>query len=205
MVELSLADNQISRLPEDLSGWRSLQKLHLYGNQLTDLPLGPGPASAAGTAGANGGPVGLLSLPHIQQLWLEGNPLAPPTVDALLRRAAERALPPSLRAVGLDERQVAAADGALLRAALDAAPGVLRVGRVAGSGPGYFKLQRGRAQAAGQAATAEAAGSVSSSGGSGHQGERVLVVAFGSAPGLPNWGGALRQVEAAMERDGHGG
>jgi len=55
-----------------------------------------------------------------------------------------------------------------------------------GDGPGYFKLQLGP--------TAPADGG-SSSGGS----NRVLVVAFGSAPGLPNWGGILAKVAAAAE------
>jgi hypothetical protein len=31
----------------------------------------------------------------------------------------------------------------------------------------------------------------------------VLVVAFGSAPGLPNWGGVLSRVTAAAEEDAH--
>lgn len=44
---------------------------------------------------------------------------------------------------------------------------------VLGSGPGYFKLQPG--------------------GPAGSRG-RVLVVAFGSAPGVPNWGGLLAKV-----------
>jgi len=37
--ELSIADNQLSSLPSDLSGWKGLQKLHLYGNRLEELPV----------------------------------------------------------------------------------------------------------------------------------------------------------------------
>jgi hypothetical protein len=55
-----------------------------------------------------------------------------------------------------------------------------------GDGPGYFKLQLG--QASSSSSSSE---------------ERVLVVAFGSAPGLPNWGGVMRQVSAAAEAPEH--
>lgn len=34
-------------------------------------------------------------------------------------------------------------------------------------------------------------------------GERVLVVAFGSAPGVPNWGSLLRRVAKAAEDPAH--
>lgn len=37
--EMSLADNGITALPSDLSGWKGLQKLHLYGNALETLPV----------------------------------------------------------------------------------------------------------------------------------------------------------------------
>jgi hypothetical protein len=54
-------------------------------------------------------------------------------------------------------------------------------------GPGYFKLQLGP----------------SADSSNGHADDRVLVVAFGSAPGLPNWGGVMRQVSAAAEAPEH--
>ena len=41
LTELSIADNLLESLPVCLSGLVSLQKLHAYGNRLTDLPLGP--------------------------------------------------------------------------------------------------------------------------------------------------------------------
>ena len=189
LQELSLADNQIEALPSDLSGWSSLQKLHLYGNNLKQLPVDA-----------------LMALPSLQQVWLEGNPLEPAAVDALLRRAADGAQPPGLKAVGLDDAQVAGAAPALLAAARAARPGLLRIGSVTGAGPGYFKVQRGGGGSSSSASTSSSGASTSGSGGGGGGGgERVLVVAFGSAPGLPNWGGALRQVEAAMQADGQGG
>jgi hypothetical protein len=161
----------------------------------------------------------LLSLPHATptrsprpnpQLWLEGNPLAPTAVDALLKSVADGAAAPTLRALGIDEGQAAAADPGLLAAARAARPGLLRVGAVKGSGPGYFKLQRGGAAGdppvtSSSAGSSDVDGTAAGSGGAdgtGQPRERVLVVAFGSAPGLPNWGGVLRQVAATMEKDG---
>ena len=61
---------------------------------------------------------------------------------------------------------------------------VLHLVHLQGDGPGYFKLQLGP--------TAAWDGSDSS--------ERVLVVALGSAPGLPNWGGILAKVAALAEK-----
>jgi hypothetical protein len=59
--------------------------------------------------------------------------------------------------------------------------------RLQDEGPGYFKLQLGP----------------SADSSNGHDDDRVLVVAFGSAPGLPNWGGVMRQVSAAAEAPEH--
>jgi hypothetical protein len=41
LTELSLADNQLTSLPVDLSGWGNLQKFHCYGNCISELPLSP--------------------------------------------------------------------------------------------------------------------------------------------------------------------
>jgi len=111
--------------------------------------------------------------------------------------------------VGLEERQLVGVPDALLQAAQAARPGVLRIGVVHGSGPGYFKLQRGN-RGSGRSSSSSGTGDGSSSDGGGSGSEeprpqRVLVVAFGSAPGLPNWGGVLRQVQAAMEKSGYNG
>lgn len=219
-----MADNGIYTLPSDLSGWKGLQKLHLYGNNLTTLPLGRfrshpnlgrhdtlGISTADGRKPLSDGSevtrlpsevAGLLDLPSIQQIWLEGNPLGRETVEALLRALASGAAPPSLKAVGLDERQLEGVDESLIEAAAAAKPNLLRTGEVRGSGPGYFKLQKAGARGRGGGGGRSGAGG--GRGGEGAAGDRLLVVAFGSAPGLPNWGGVLRRVEAAMEAEGNG-
>ncbi|KAF8072363.1 PPOX1 [Scenedesmus sp. PABB004] len=216
LTELSIADNRIARLPDDLSAWRRLAKFHAYGNALTQLPLGPrglpallppapaprderaarsAPAgggatntgswdepeggrgagvvrSVDGDDGAGGGDAGGGRL---VSLWLEGNPLQEACVAALVGAMAPR----GTTRLGLDQRQLVGAARAAADALRDAGSMSVRAGVVEGAGPGYFKLQPGPPGPPGC--------------------ERVLVVAFGSAPGLPNWGGVMRLVAAAAE------
>lgn len=80
-----------------------------------------------------------------------------------------------------DEKVIA---GAAFPPLLQTAAKHVKVAQVLGSGPGYFKLQRGP--------TPTAPGQ-----------DRVLVVAFGSAPGVPNWGGLLQKVQVPFA-DGEG-
>lgn len=98
MTELSLADNQLQQLPEDLSGLTALRKAHLYGNQFTQLPMGPFglPSlllpSRHSSAGSNGGSSGSTKAeqgPVLSSLWLEANPLSEKAVLELLELAAE--------------------------------------------------------------------------------------------------------------------
>lgn len=130
--------------------------------------------------------------PKLKTLWLEGNPLTPEAVAALLG-----ALPSSgVTALGLDERQLGQLPLAQREALVEAAGRKLRVSRAVpapsgstsgggGSSPGYFKLEPAPA-------AASAAGN-----GSSRPNTEVLVVSFGSAPGTPNWGGLLKKVRAA--------
>ncbi|GLC33409.1 hypothetical protein PLESTB_000072400 [Pleodorina starrii] len=214
LQELSLADNQLTQLPPRMAGASSLARLHLFGNRLTHV-------SARQLAG----------LPSLASCWLEGNPLAGETVSELISLAASGAMP-QLKALGLDQTQMAAApgrprdpsaDGSSSSSpgssgGLDSLPKSVRVGCVLGSGPGYFKLQYGPQRPAagggdgagfvaswGAAGTGPAAGGPSCAGGCGGVGSsnELLVVAFGSAPGTPNWGGLLSKVyRAATAEEG---
>ncbi len=229
--ELSLADNQISRLPSDLSGWKGLQKLHLYGNQLDTLPVDSllslpslqqvrasvrmrlvGALGLLGRCTVSDYYIARLTRPHHpisndadhRQLWLEGNPLSQQTAERLLRRIADGGAPPSLRGLGLDTAQLSGVDPSLLAAAQAARPGVVRSSAVHGSGPGYFKLQKGSSSSGSSGGGSSSGGGEAGGALEQQQQQRVLVVAFGSAPGLPNWGGALRQVQVAMDKEGIG-
>lgn len=98
LTELSLADNQIQQLPEDLSGLTALRKAHLYGNHFTQLPMGPSglPSlllpSGHSSTGSNGGSSGSAKAeqgPVLSSLWLEANPLSEKAALELLDLAAE--------------------------------------------------------------------------------------------------------------------
>jgi hypothetical protein len=124
-------------------------------------------------------PPRLALLPSLTTAWLEANPLSPHSLNSLLREVP--ASPLCLRSLGIDEQQAAGADQALLLVA----GRKVKVGQVAAGGPstsGYFKLQRAEEAKPGA--------------------ERMLVVAFGSAPGVPNWGGLLAQAYKADDAEG---
>lgn len=138
-----------------------------------------------------------VQAPKLKTVWLEGNPLTPEAVAALLQ-----ALPTSsVSALGLDESQLqqlplaqrealVAAAGPKLRVSTVVPPprggnGASSNGSTSGGAHGYFKLD-----AAPPAAAA-------ADNGSSRPSTEVLVVSFGSAPGTPNWGGLLKKVRAA--------
>jgi len=218
LEDASLAGNALASLPPDLAGLTSLRKLSLNGNALASLPeaLGglpalarlalqanPSLASLPATLGAapaladlNAADCGLASLPEglasaprlarltlygnrlallpprlaaapaLTHLWLEGNPL---TGDALAQLTVDAGRAGGGRRVGLDAAQAARAGPRLVAAAGPA----VAVSRRAADGAGYWKLEPG-ARGGGEA----------------------LVVAFGSAPGEPNWGRLLARLRA---------
>jgi hypothetical protein len=97
LTELSIADNRIQQLPADLSGLTALRKAHFYGNQLTQLPMGPDglpalllPGSTTGSNdGSSGGSNGSSGPPLLSSLWLEANPLTDAAVLELLELAGQ--------------------------------------------------------------------------------------------------------------------
>jgi Leucine-rich repeat (LRR) protein len=125
----------------------------------------------------------LAACAHLSHVWLEGNPLDPQTVTRLLEAVPKM---PALKALGLDEAQVRGQP----RELVEGAGAALRVGRIVGGegeaassssgswGPGYFKLVPARKD----------------------ERAELLVVAYGSAPGEPNWGGALKRARREAER-----
>ncbi len=136
-------------------------------------------------------PPPLPQAPKLKTVWLEGNPLTPEAVAALLQ-----SLPASsVTALGLDESQLQQLPLAQREALVAAAGPKLRVSTVvpppgggtssSSAAPGYFKLDPAPAAAA------------AADNGSSRPSTEVLVVSFGSAPGTPNWGGLLKKVRAA--------
>eukprot|EP00667_Euglena_gracilis_P004228 EG_transcript_4248 len=178
LQELYVQGNCLTALPASMARLRALQELSVADNRITALFEDWSELPVLGLVYAYGNrlthlPKSMAAVPSLRSLWLEGNPLDGPALLDVLSRM------PAVRVIGIDRQ---AATG-IPASALARCPNV-KVGTVnsdAGHQPGYFKLQR-------------------------HDPARpaaVLVVAFGSAPGVPNWGKLLDLVAASMaEADG---
>ncbi|KAG1680551.1 hypothetical protein FOA52_014998 [Chlamydomonas sp. UWO 241] len=212
LVKLGLHDNAITALPDGLQHLPRLIKLFAYGNQLS----GPAAIGCLLSPPLSGDGGSSKTWPALDAMWLEGNPLVPEAVAGLLSAASDKSRLPALRDMGLDLGQLRGADAGLVRGAAK----YLRVGELLGSGPGYFKLApapalavepqppqvqppprpgtsafmeaAGAAAAAAVAVASDAAVAAVASGRIVQQ--PLLVVSFGSAPGIPNWGGLTRAL-----------
>ncbi|CAI5496258.1 unnamed protein product [Closterium sp. Naga37s-1] len=224
---LSVAGNQLEELPQTIGSLASLRVLAAYGNLLTALPPSITHLSSLqelflqGNRIASLPPLSLPSLhqlsladnclsaipqgrlaqlPFLESLWLYGNSIShlPPDLADCSRLANLwlEGNPLSLshtilsdtfhqiKTVGVDSLQLAPSQGKQ-----PPLPSNVLVSRLAGTGAaqrdgGYFKVQPW--QRVNSASEAEA-----------HR-SKVLVVAFGSAPAVPNWAGLLRKVKGDM-------
>ena len=211
---LGLHGNKLLSVPSSVAGLRSLRELWAQGNpNLTTLPaelsllpalqhfsaadcavrhvpvaLRDAPALRTLTLYGNHLkelPPDVLAAPRLSGIWLEGNPLSGSAVTALLSVAAQQP-DERLSTVGFDFSQLENVDQALITAA----GAKIKVSQICGQGSGYFKLEKGPE-------------SSSTSNSTSNDHSRVLVVAFGSAPGVPNWSGLLRRVRAAATEPAH--
>jgi len=200
LKHLSLADCNLTSIPNTIFSNNissstastavlpSLQSMTLYGNpRLTSIPAAL-----------------VLRCVNLQYLWLEGTAVHKgPDFSDLIHAVVERqskddnndvgdgggsiataadtdtkAVVSHFKALGLDTDQLESiADSSLEQASLP----FLSIGQLRNLGqPGYFKLEKNITN---NNTTAT--------------GTKVLVVSFGSAPGVPNWGGLLKRVRAA--------
>lgn len=182
---VSLQGNALGHLPDDLSGLTSLTSLNVADNDaLASLPPSLFTLPSLASVVAYGCrirdvPPHTLAAPALRYLWLEGNPLSPQALAALAPST-----PPTraLKAVGLDSSQAAGLGP-------NGLPPHVRVSSLiqapSGMRHGYLKITPAPGLAPGAPGTG-----------------RALVVAFGSAPGDPNWGGVLSRVRGQMEARG---
>ena len=189
--ELKAMGNRLASVPPGLLASTSLAALNLADNALASLPPDWSAMGALQAVWLYGNalpriPPSIAALPALKSAWLEGNPCGGAATAEFLAAADGNA---ALERVGLDASQVPAGwaetrEGvAAVRLDACAAAAVVRLSVAAGEGGrGYFKLQPGE--------------------GHGEEG-RCLVVAFGSAPGDPNWGGLLSRVRAACKDSAH--
>lgn len=178
LEDLWLQGNQIESLPIDLSGMRSLKQLSVADNHLSYLPESIEEVGCLKSLWLYGNkimkvPVSVCNLKQLQNIWLEGNPLDAKHIPNSLQSCSH------LKAFGVDS--LVDFPNALQVEEHKA----LQVSEIVGTGlapslGGYFKLQRPTESSA-NCFPAE-----------------VVVVTFGSAPGVPNWGGLLRRTRSAM-------
>jgi Leucine-rich repeat (LRR) protein len=181
LQHFSAADCALTEVPEAFAKAPALKTASFYGNKITSLP-----------------PM-ILHAPQLSAVYLEGNPLKTEVVSALVDAAqkieaakeeetdkGEEKESEKRLSVGLDSTQLAH----LLDSESLSSTRSIKISEVHGTGPGYFKLEKSPQLALASSATSSTF-------------SQVLVVAFGSAPGVPNWGGLLKRIRAAGTEPAH--
>eukprot|EP00850_Spirogloea_muscicola_P006706 SM000032S12090 [mRNA] locus=s32:469697:474853:- [translate_table: standard] len=189
LSELWLQGNDLKSLPQDLSRLSLLSQLNLADNDLATLPNSMGELPMIESMWLYGNrlqevPQFMPNHKKLKYIWLESNPLQ--------TNWLQKAIPSfsNLKALGLDSEQAQS----LREDVILEAKNYLIVSLIAGTGAarhsgGYFKIQQWESFAKTHAEDVPFARA------------SVLVVAFGSAPGVPNWAGLLKKVRANMKDD----
>eukprot|EP00850_Spirogloea_muscicola_P008561 SM000045S16306 [mRNA] locus=s45:763467:768630:- [translate_table: standard] len=189
LSELWLQGNDLKSLPEDLSRLSLLSQLNLADNDLATLPNSMGKLPIIESMWLYGNnlqevPQFMPNHKKLKYIWLESNPLQ--------TNWLQKAIPSlsNLKALGVDSEQAQSLREDVILEAKD----YLIVSPIAGTGAarhsgGYLKIQPWETFARTHAEDVPFARA------------SVLVVAFGSAPGVPNWAGLLKKVRANMKED----
>ena len=218
LEEVSVQGNRLLSVPDSFCDARRLKRLNVAENKLESLPEKLGDAAMLtqlwvyANPNLSRLPTSLAANVSLKQIWAEGCALDGNDGDgneegnalkAYVSFAAEggggkRKTPPAL--LGLDLNQLA-------RAGMDAtkvAPfaRVARVGVVsswlAGGAQdtprGYFKLEKWVAPREVDLLMTDDSDDSDDDSDDDSNASRVLIVAFGSAPGVPNWGGLLKKL-----------
>eukprot|EP00250_Pteridium_aquilinum_P004844 c15039_g1_i1 orf=76-1902(+) len=174
LKKLSLQGNRIEYLPTNLSGLSSVKELSVADNELLDLPDSIEELKCLESLSLYGNKITQLSNSICSLKQLRSLWLEG---NPLCMLPEPLLLASNLKALGVDSNMA-------LAMKLQAGRGKsLQICKVVGTGRssslgGYFKLQP-----------------------SGEVLSDIVVVAFGSAPGVPNWGGVLGRTRAAMLAD----
>jgi Leucine-rich repeat (LRR) protein len=191
----------LASLPAEISKMQALQHFSAADCALTEIPEAFENAPALKTASFYGNslktiPATILNTPQLSAIYLEGNPLEPEAVFTLVQAGKSS----KISTIGMDTTQLQRGlldnNAELLSSLLSpSSSSNIKVSEVCGTGPGYFKLEKS------PQLLAESASPATSSTATAHS--KVLVVAFGSAPGVPNWGGLLKRIRAAGTEPAH--
>ncbi|MEW5319309.1 MAG: hypothetical protein WDW38_010469 [Sanguina aurantia] len=222
LQELSVADNRLQQLPASFGALTALHKLYLYGNRLTSLPSTLTGCTSLRTLWLESNP---LSGPGLAEVAAMVAPLTGLSALGLDTAQAELLTPEAVTALGsrLKAAPILGHGPGYFKlqlgpCATHTAPYVGSSGR-GGANSGDSSSNGGTISSsssssehsvlsnASDSSVADSAGSGSCAGlptVSALAGlSQVLVVAFGSAPGLPNWGGMLGRMYSAAKEDSH--
>lgn len=174
-------NGKLQDLAADWCNLTALQELSVADCSLSVLPKSLSTIPSLKTISCYGNklecvPEEILQSENLKYLWLEGNPLNSEFLRLLISAVMERGEGYQIK-VGLDSRQFSNKTEINMLTRFKSC----QISEMCGNdGPGYFKLERANL--------------------SGERG-KVLVVAFGSAPGVPNWGGILNKIRASAETE----
>ncbi|KAG0555451.1 hypothetical protein KC19_12G170000 [Ceratodon purpureus] len=174
--DLWLQGNELEVLPESWGAMCSLKQFSLADNRLEVLPESIAELQSLETLWIycnklKNIPRSLATMKKLQYVWAEGNPLeSEPLWESLTSFS-------SLKALGISSNVV------LPSAVPESMAKVLYRSEISGSGEalergGYFKLQQWDLEKKAD----------------------TVIVAFGSAPAVPNWAGLLQKVKAEMKK-----
>lgn len=230
LYELVAAGNSLVALPDSIGNMSSLKILDLHGNMLGSVPLSIGSLSILEELWLQGNvpltilpdticsltklkklsaadcslesfpdkcmglplledlslygnrlkelPLSILDAPKLKKVWIEGNPILPTSFSTFFEKSKGAN---SHCKVGVDDAQMLNFSGKEDKTIIPS--------RRIPNTYGYFKLDH--------CPGSEANGQFVDD-------KKLLIVAFGSAPGVPNWGGILKRVRDSLNKDSHG-
>lgn len=219
LEDMSLQGNRLVTLPDSLCDARRLKRLNVAENALETLPENIGDAAMLNQLWVYANP-SLASLPvslarnvSLKAAWAEGCSFHGDGGNALrmyISHAAEggggkRKTPPAILGVDFEQLASAGMDGNKVAEFVKVSETASVASRGAGGDEahqrGYFKLEK---WVVSKAMTEEQGGSDATTRAAATRPTRapVLIVAFGSAPGVPNWGGLLKKLKIDVDARG---
>jgi len=167
----SLQGNSLRAIPKSLTTLRRLRALNLAENNIRELPSEISDMTMLTSLWLYsnelaGLPGSMRKLPSLRQLWVEGNKELGPSLNTFIDAMNGHK---TLQTFGIDQFQLAHVTNSAAFVTISEIPENAPVG--------YFKLVRWHGSSAPEKKNAP-----------------VLIVSFGSAPGVPNWGGLLKKL-----------
>ncbi|XP_057819113.2 uncharacterized protein LOC131032188 isoform X5 [Cryptomeria japonica] len=183
---LALAGNKLKSLPNAVMELSNLQVLSVCGNCLEKIPLGIGCLQSLTSLALHGNqlcelPESLAHLSSLQELWLQGNRLEALTLDCGSLKM--------LKELSLADNKISCISESI--GELQALESFWLYGNMLSKVPCNLANMKALSNLWLELEHSVGTDQVQIN-------TNTVVVAFGSAPGVPNWGGLLRRVKAEM-------